>query len=214
MKKLIITLSLVFIFGIISAQIAIDSIKAFWNGNMIDSIYLEYTSHIPQIDTLVYNNSLNDGKVRMNFAIIGCSTAVAVQKDTTLQLFNDSIFVSTLGGLRFSTVWNVSSICNLPKNPVFTFVITLLPIITSIEEVEKLENKLSIYPNPVRDVFSIKMEEGIHINRLELLDIQGRLVKNYQNNKDNLSINAIASGVYFVKITTSKGIVLKKIVVD
>jgi len=214
MKKLIITLSLVFISGISSAQIAIDSIKAFWSGNMIDSIYLEYTSHIPQIDTVLYNNFHLDGVVRMHLSFIGCSTAVAIQNDTTLHFFNDSIFVSTLGGLRFSTVWNVSSICNLPTSPVIANITTLFPIITSIEEVEKLENKLSIYPNPVRDVFSIKMEEGIQINRLELLDIQGRLVKNYQNNKDNLPIHSIAGGVYFVKITTSKGIVLKKIVVD
>ncbi|MDL2239052.1 S8 family peptidase [Bacteroidales bacterium OttesenSCG-928-K22] len=68
----------------------------------------------------------------------------------------------------------------------------------SIEEVNK--SNLIAYPNPVSEQLSLKSDK--EIKYIEVVDILGRLVKiaNVYSNEANISVNEIASGVYFVKI--------------
>lgn len=86
-------------------------------------------------------------------------------------------------------------------------------LITSIKEKEELAD-FSIYPNPSNGKFQLKVN-----NRksalLEITDILGNgiLKKQIQNEITDLDLSEHPNGVYFVKITDSKGVfMMKKIV--
>ena len=61
---------------------------------------------------------------------------------------------------------------------------------------------LEIYPNPTKDWLIIK--SATSINRLEILDTNGRVVRAYSK-KNTISLKSLLKGVYFVKIYFSDG---------
>ena len=74
--------------------------------------------------------------------------------------------------------------------------------------VDETISKLSVYPNPVKDVLTIN---GIY-KSVEIYDIYGKLVLS-SNAKQTINVSSLADGVYFVNINTKKIITVKKITV-
>ena len=82
------------------------------------------------------------------------------------------------------------------------------------EGVEELASTLNIYPNPVNDKLYIETE--VEIEEVVIYDVYGR-VQNLRNSEtQNLSISVdvtnLNSGVYFVKVVTENGEVVKRFV--
>lgn len=74
-----------------------------------------------------------------------------------------------------------------------------------------LKNNISIYPNPAKD--ELRIENGeIQINRLEILDLSGKVVCQYDDSKNKINISTLSRGIYFVKIETDNGVVTRKFV--
>ncbi|WP_445716603.1 T9SS type A sorting domain-containing protein [Flavobacterium sp.] len=75
-------------------------------------------------------------------------------------------------------------------------------------------DKVILYPNPVKDVLSIQTENGISFKNYSVLDINGRVLvsqsKAIQNNQINLS--GLTTGIYILQLETDKGLVTKKII--
>ena len=64
---------------------------------------------------------------------------------------------------------------------------------------ERLEEALKIYPNPVRDAFHV--ENGGDVSRIEIHDVQGRLVKTFDGvGHTGLSIAELGPGYYIVRM--------------
>ncbi|MEW5676042.1 choice-of-anchor J domain-containing protein [Flavobacterium enshiense] len=61
------------------------------------------------------------------------------------------------------------------------------------------QNIIKVYPNPVKDKLQITAQE--EIENLQLISITGTVIKQVQNTTV-LDMNELASGVYFLKITT------------
>lgn len=79
--------------------------------------------------------------------------------------------------------------------------------------VNQIENKsVAVFPNPVQDILTITSKGNL--TSIQLLDVQGRLIATYLESEEKATINLSdkASGVYFVKIFTEKGVKLEKIV--
>lgn len=72
--------------------------------------------------------------------------------------------------------------------------------------------KVSVYPNPAKNVVNIKSEN--QINSVTVFDIQGRQVqtKIVGATETVLDINALQQGNYLLKINTDKGVVSEKII--
>lgn len=70
---------------------------------------------------------------------------------------------------------------------------------------------VSIYPNPTADIVTITSKETI--DNYSIYSINNQLILSKKNNTNfvEVSFANLPSGVYFVKITTSKGSILKKI---
>lgn len=92
---------------------------------------------------------------------------------------------------------------------------------TSAENIIDPSIKMLVYPNPTRSLLNVSINSERSENAtLNLLSVDGRLI-----NEVNLSLNEgtrhipldvsnLAAGFYFVKVTTSNGIAIEKVVIE
>ena len=93
-------------------------------------------------------------------------------------------------------------------NATLTFTLTVNAV-NSIEEI--LAEKLSIYPNPVKDELRIESGE-LTIKKVEIIDLSGRILIFLQSPMSPIKIANLPNSIYFIKIETDKGIVTRKFV--
>ncbi len=81
--------------------------------------------------------------------------------------------------------------------------------LTDVDEINNIN--VSVYPNPANDVINIELDKDANI---EVLDILGQIIKTINNNnkETTIDIKNLPSGVYFVRITTDKEIITKKLI--
>jgi hypothetical protein len=90
-----------------------------------------------------------------------------------------------------------------------------LETVTSLRDEWNEEEEIILYPNPGNDQIKIKSQQYQNF-RVEILDLQGRRL--YQDDhyvSDSLiPVNYCKNGIYLVKITSSQGVVTKKIRIE
>ena len=84
-------------------------------------------------------------------------------------------------------------------------------IITSVENNDKINSQIDIYPNPSSDYIFIR--NNSNINSLEIYNLNGELVlsNNNLNNLTKIDLSNLISGIYIVKITDNHSIKTTKI---
>ena len=89
--------------------------------------------------------------------------------------------------------------------------VTVFEELAGIGEFEP-DNTVKIYPNPVQDKLNITA--GHTINSIELYDLQGRLLQTVLTNgtEAGIDLGGRAAGVYFVKVTTERGVKVEKVI--
>ncbi len=72
---------------------------------------------------------------------------------------------------------------------------------------------LPMYPNPAKEKVTMKCE--VPIVKVEMTDVSGRLLESYcfDSNIVELSLDSILPGTYLLLVTTTKGTVLKRLIV-
>jgi hypothetical protein len=72
---------------------------------------------------------------------------------------------------------------------------------------------LQLYPNPAKDVVTIKAEEAIQIS---VLDIQGKtvLVQTEKTKESSINVAEWPNGLYIIKIETDRGSTLQKLIIN
>ncbi|MFP4544480.1 MAG: T9SS type A sorting domain-containing protein [Candidatus Kapaibacterium sp.] len=76
-----------------------------------------------------------------------------------------------------------------------------------------------VYPNPVSSGGKLSIDiknENYTITGAELLDLTSNIIQRYETTpggRQSISLRGIAPGVYFLKLSTNKGIIVKKLVV-
>ena len=98
-----------------------------------------------------------------------------------------------------------------PLNEIATINFHVQNSTTGINEVD-YQNGFKVFPNPSNDVLNI--QSGSVINKVEILDLLGEVVKSVSVNGGNsyrMSVSGITSGIYFIRIndTFIQKIVLK-----
>ena len=72
-------------------------------------------------------------------------------------------------------------------------------------------NLVSIYPNPVKDHFTIELDNHELMNQVEVINMEGRVVESIAINalsKINVKVNDWVPGIYMLKITTNNNEIL------
>jgi photosystem II stability/assembly factor-like uncharacterized protein len=74
-----------------------------------------------------------------------------------------------------------------------------------------LSSNLEVYPNPANDKLNIDLEEKATI---EILNLQGQIIgtKSLTEKSNNLDLSNLVSGVYTLRITTDRGIAIRKLI--
>lgn len=80
-------------------------------------------------------------------------------------------------------------------------------------EENTLSSYISVYPNPAGDFINLDKVDAIEIDKIEILDASGRLVKEYTLNEANnvLNIQDLSAGMYVVLVKSNRGIMSKKV---
>lgn len=83
----------------------------------------------------------------------------------------------------------------------------------SIEDI--VANQLSLYPNPAKDVITIKCNE-LTIQSVQLYSVEGKLLENYQVNNSTVQVNRnnLAKGLYFIGINIDNKEIKKAILFE
>lgn len=81
------------------------------------------------------------------------------------------------------------------------------------ELINTTNNILKIYPNPSKDNITI---EGIAYANVEIINLQGQVVKNVivTDNNPNINIADISNGIYSIRISTNESVFVQKLLKD
>ena len=76
-----------------------------------------------------------------------------------------------------------------------------------------LMNSISLYPNPAKEYIDVRVDE-LHVTSMEVYDVYGKLINTVSviDNPTRINVSGLASGMYFVRVTTEQGVVTKSFV--
>ncbi len=74
----------------------------------------------------------------------------------------------------------------------------------------------SLYPNPAKNTFNVKGQEGVDIEEIKIINAQGAIVKTIKSNfNDEIDISDQKNGIYFISLKFDDGTSeIKKLVVE
>ena len=93
---------------------------------------------------------------------------------------------------------------------VYCYDLTREGIITAVEE-RKEESGVDVYPNPTSGELRITNYE-LRIKDVEVFDVYGRKQKAEGRRQNVIDLSDLSVGIYFMRITTDKGVTTKKII--
>ncbi|MDR2204758.1 MAG: T9SS type A sorting domain-containing protein [Flavobacteriaceae bacterium] len=71
---------------------------------------------------------------------------------------------------------------------------------------------ITLFPNPATTILNI--ETSLKIERINVYDVSGKLVKTAQNAGKNIDVSRLQNGVYHLEIFTDRGKLFKKFIVN
>jgi hypothetical protein len=86
-----------------------------------------------------------------------------------------------------------------------------------IDEFTDASAAFTVFPNPATDKITLQCSSNKKIDKIELMDIQGRLIQAQSSGnrtEKEIDISMLTKGMYFIKITSGKDVVYKKVVKD
>jgi hypothetical protein len=86
--------------------------------------------------------------------------------------------------------------------------------VTNNEEQAHFESGIELYPNPASDVLTTKVTNGLDITSITLLDSIGNKALEINNPENTINVSSLNTGLYLVYITTSRGQLVKKVVIE
>ena len=160
------------------------------------------------------NGYIGDGIVLLN-PPIGSSIIVNTGGHLTVDTYNKAIIKP---GVKFAEGSScIIKAFNCPSSDCGCSALKSAKINNSISEsVNTLDDKINVYPNPVDSYAIVDLGERYReVVKIELFEATGKLLFNQDCNfqpTNYLSTKDLIHGLYFVKVTTNDGQVVKKIV--
>ena len=76
-----------------------------------------------------------------------------------------------------------------------------------------LENNISLYPNPANNYIEVRVDE-LNVTNMEVYDVYGKLINNVNviDNPTRINVSNLATGMYFVRVTTEQGVATKSFI--
>ncbi len=216
--------------------IGFDSLRYVYNLYIGPNESLTSLNGLISLDTIDYEliisgaNSLNSIEGLNNLSYINHSLQIMYNESLTslfgLENLNETSvnwFLKIADNPTLSQC-EAESICNL-----LTDTTTIISICNnnngcnSIDEVKQAclvkspihnynEDNISIYPNPTIDKLRIVLKDEIKIIETKVLDINGKLKLKYSDQRTDIDLSNLNSGIYIIEIKTSNRINREKII--
>jgi len=74
-------------------------------------------------------------------------------------------------------------------------------------------NGFTIFPNPTSDILNISILNDFKLLSIQLIDLNGKLVKQFPTYEKQLDISNIPGGQYFLKIEFNNGFITEKVII-
>ena len=118
----------------------------------------------------------------------------------------------TLVGLTGSTSYEVQVIAHCTNGVTSDPSATITFMTTGINDYT-LDNSVTVFPNPTTGMIQIQNSES-RMENVEVYDAYGKLLNTMivNDHTANLDLSGYAKGTYFVRVTTEKGVVTKRVV--
>ena len=101
------------------------------------------------------------------------------------------------------------TVSSLEIDPDFHLISKNNNVTLSVDNNAFLSEKITLFPNPIEDILTIKTSENFRINKLIIYNSLGKEILESTNKEINL--NQLSSGIYFIKVITDYGDFYKKI---
>ena len=154
------------------------------------------------------NSAFNSRLVVIERSIDNGDFEVIDQIDASIKEYIDSS-LQTEGVQTVS--YRVKNVNNIGESS-YSIIDGLDLLITGIDE----ESAIILYPNPVKDVFELSMQQDIlsEINSVEIVSLNGKIVKRIDDFNDKLviDISSLQNGIFFVKINSIDKSIYKKLI--
>ena len=184
-----------------------DSTQEIYNSHFA----YEYTSHCYPVGNITTSISNNNLKVKWNTPEKGNPVGYNVYLDGVLASENISS-LEYASEFKNNQYVEVVAVYENGKTS-----IGVVKEITAEENVNDIfTDNISVYPNPVHD--RLYIETLTQTLTIEIYDIYGR-VQNLRNSetqklRNSIDLSNLKAGIYFVKINTEKGNIVKRIIKD
>ncbi|MCD1117051.1 T9SS type A sorting domain-containing protein [Chryseobacterium turcicum] len=119
--------------------------------------------------------------------------------------------LDAIGGVWSSPV-DGGNPATAPDVPIdMPFVITYTSATLGTKEVVQYDNRIQVYPNPVKDVFKINNPEKLQIVSVEVMDATGRVVKVLKGSEE-YNVSDLPKGSYILKILNNESPKITKLI--
>ncbi|KFF01588.1 T9SS type A sorting domain-containing protein [Chryseobacterium luteum] len=134
----------------------------------------------------------------------GFLPAVTIVGNRGLPSFNAKQF-DAIGG-TWAPVVDAGNPATAPDYPLdMPFVITFTSTTLGTQETMQYDNRIQVYPNPVKDNFRINNPEKLKISTVEIMDASGKLVRTLKGSEE-YNVSDLPKGNYILKIKSEGGL--------
>ena len=118
----------------------------------------------------------------------------------------------TITGLTGGTTYQIQVQANCGDGNLSDWSPAINVTTTGIEN--RLESSVNLYPNPAKEYVDIRVDGDLNVTMMEVYDVYGKLINtvNVIDNPTRINVSSLANGMYFVRVTTEKGMVTKTFV--
>jgi len=161
--------------------------------------------------------------LRQNTALTGVSCINSALTSFDIRNGNNTAITN----LEFSLLGNNSLTCVFVDDAAWsttnwTYVPASVTFVNNQAECDALsvsdntfETQINLYPNPVKDSFTIINKSNYTLENLSIYDMLGKLVLQTNNTNNTIDVSTLKNGIYLVKITSnSNQTTIQKIVIN
>ena len=119
----------------------------------------------------------------------------------------------TINGLAPETAYEIQVQANCGDGNLSDWS-TSVTATTTVGVENHLSSNVTLYPNPAREYVDIRVDGDVNVTMMEVYDVYGKLVNTVSviENPTRISVNGLADGMYFVRVTTETGSVTKSFI--
>jgi hypothetical protein len=188
------------------SQITIDSLVIYNTGIIVDSFYLQTTTN-GQIYTGKTLPVAADacGTIFGSAYFKGCETGITTTSGIMIQ------YGFYCKQIIFRAFWDTSYTCALPPEPISMDCVAWNQCTNWGINEEFLQEQLTVYPNPTKDVLYHENFKQISINKISLYNQYGSKIKDFGKHEEVFDLSHLAEGIFFLRIETEQGNLVEKV---